>query len=66
MRKNRMRTTRISSKPKHRSIEIPLDDGFITLEREMKRVLGRDDGQAFIDLIREGVARIDAKEGKLR
>lgn len=62
MRKNRMRTTRISSKPKYRSIEIPLDDGFVTLEREMKRVLGRDDGQAFIDLFRDGVSKIDDKE----
>ena len=59
MRRARMRTSRIPKRAISHGIEIPLDDGFVTLEREMKRVIGEKDGQAFINLIREGVLKID-------
>jgi hypothetical protein len=62
MRKNKMRDNRLPARSKHRAIEITLDaEGLETLERSMARFIGRDDAQAFVGLVKDGIQKIDKK-----
>lgn len=65
MRKNKMRDSRLPIQSKHQAIEITLDEeGFETLERAMTRIIGRDDAGEFVELVKDGVKKIDQKYGK--
>ena len=62
MRKNKMRDNRLPARPKHKAIEITLDaEGFEILEQAMARSIGRDGAQDFVDLVKDGIQKIDEK-----